>query len=78
MAKFKNGSNLEFTDISNNETRVYVFENKNIEISKPLYLNVSKSGGHRIFDAQGISHYIPSGWVHLYWKAKKGKPNFVR
>jgi hypothetical protein len=30
-------------------------------------LSVSSSGGHRIFSADGQSHYIPSGWIHLTW-----------
>ncbi len=49
-----------------------------IRINRPLRLNVSESGGHRIFDAEGISHYIPAGWIHLQWVVEDGAPNFVK
>jgi len=76
---FINGTDLVFTDISSEDFRVYEFEAMNlVRIEKPLRLHVSASGGHRIFDAQGFSHYIPSGWRRLMWKAKPGQPNFVK
>src|SRR6201985_106076 len=60
ISQFKNESSLEFTDISSEEYRIYEFNNgKTVMISEPLKLNVAKSGGHRIFDGSGISHYIP-------------------
>lgn len=74
-----NKSDLEFTDISSESARTYVFYNGvEISIYNPTHLNVSKSGGHRLLDAQGISHYIPPKWCHLYWSVKKGQPNFVK
>lgn len=76
--EFKNGTDLEFVDISTEKFRTYEFVNSVVCINQPLKLNVSKSGGHRIFDAFGQSHYIPSGWVHLYWETKEGSPNFVK
>ena len=77
--EFKNESQLDFTDISSEEYRIYEFNNgKTVMISEPLKLNVAKSGGHRIFDSSGISHYIPQGWIRLSWKAKAGQPNFVK
>lgn len=79
MNNFINKSNLEFTDISSEEFREYVYpDDTHIRISNPLYLHVSSSGGHRIYDAQGMSHYIVKGWIHLFWKAKDGEPNFVK
>ena len=73
-----NESGLTFTNISSEQYRVYEWESgKTIHITCPTDLNVSKNG-HRILDANGISHYIPSGWIHLYWSVKKGKPNFVK
>lgn len=76
---FINESGLSFTDISSEEYRVYEFNNgKSIRINNPLKLHVSPSGGHRLFDNSGESHYIPKGWVHLHWKAKDGFPNFVK
>jgi hypothetical protein len=63
-----------FTDISSEEYRVYQFDQVVIRIDLPLKLNVSKSGGHRILDSGGVSHYIPAGWQRLSWK---GSPHFV-
>lgn len=78
-AQFINQSSLEFTDISSEQYRIYEFNNgKTIMISEPLRLNVSKNGGHRLYDGSGVSHYIPQGWVHISWKAKPNQPNFVK
>ena len=74
---FINGSNLEFLDLDDEEYRVYEFVDMAIKIDNPLKLNVSNSGGHRVWDAKGISHYIPSGWKHLYWLVKKGEQHFA-
>jgi hypothetical protein len=74
---FINESGLDFTDISTEEYRVYEFPDYKVQIQTPTHLNVSKNG-HRVLDADGISHYIPFGWRHLYWKAKTGKANFVK
>jgi hypothetical protein len=77
--QFINHSSLEFTDISSEQYRIYEFNNgKTIMISDPLRLNISKNGGHRLFDGSGISHYIPQGWVRISWKAKPHQPNFVK
>lgn len=74
-----NKSNHEFTDISSEQFRTYVFANGvEVTIEAPLYLSVARSGGHRVLGDNNISHYIPSGWVHLYWKPKDGEPNFVK
>ena len=89
MIELKLGGKMkeaDFTDISTEEWRVYEFaierlpdgrcrEAHEVRIEKPAYLHVSQSGGHRILDQQGFSHYIPCGWKHLYWKAN---PHFVR
>jgi hypothetical protein len=76
---FNNATDLEFTDISSEHWREYRFSGgETIRIDEPLRLNVSESRGHRIFDAHGISHYIPAGWIHLAWKVKDGAPNFVK
>jgi len=76
---FKNASDLDFTDISSELWREYRFLNDaTVRIEEPLKLNVSASGGHRIFDAAGVSHYIPTGWIHLMWMTKDGSPNFVK
>lgn len=77
QSKFLNESNLEFTDISSEQYRIYEFNNgKTVMIVEPLKLNVSKNGGHKIYDKSGMSHYIPQGWLHLSWRAKPNQPNF--
>ncbi len=76
---FINESEHDFTDISSESSRTYNFGQKGfVKITKPLKLAVSSSGGHRIFSADGTSHYIPSGWVHLSWTVNEGQPNFVK
>lgn len=70
-------TNLEFMDISTEEYRIYEYpDGKTIKIKLPVQLNVSKSGGHRVLDKAGMSHYIPTGWRHLYWKVKPGMKPF--
>lgn len=79
MAKFINKSGLEFVDISSEHYRTYTFPGgRSVTIDEPLKLNVSDSGGHRIFDRQGLSHYVPPGWLQLTWEAKPGRPHFVK
>ena len=75
---FNNATDADFTDISSEQWREYKFAGTIIRIESPLRLNVSRSGGHRIFDAAGDSHYIPPTWVHLRWRARAGEPHFVK
>ena len=76
---FKNESDLVFADISSEAWHEYPVESgATLKIANPVKLNVIDSGGHRIFDAQGLSLYIPKGWIHLVWEPKPGQPNFVR
>ena len=83
-----NASKHDFTPIHSEEFREYTFvlapekgdqpaKVVKIRIDQPTHLSVSASGGHRLLDAAGISHYIPSGWLQLSWKPKPGEPNFV-
>lgn len=75
---FRNGSNLNFKNIESEESRTYVYENgTELTIDKPVALNVSKSGGHRVFDSSGTSHYVRNGWIAIRWTVKEGKPHFV-
>jgi hypothetical protein len=68
----------EFTDISAEESRQYSWPcGARVVITSPLQLNVSESGGHRILDSNGVSHYVPTGWIHLCWKVKAGAAHFV-
>ena len=77
--ELKNTSEYEFVDISTEEYRDYHFRDLFgvVRIVEPQWLAVSKSG-HRILTKDGISHYIPNGWYHLEWKAKKDCPHFVK
>ena len=63
---------LIWKDISHESYRTYTFWKDGkfvkVKINHPIKLNVSDSGGHRILDDKNIAHYIPSGWVHLYWE----------
>lgn len=76
--ELRNNSDLEFSDISSEKWRQYDWGHTTILIESPLSLNVSESGGHRVLAADGVSHYIPSGWIHLSWEAKDGAPHFVK
>jgi hypothetical protein len=76
---FNNESGLTFTDISGEEYREYTFPGGDkVRIEHPEKLNVSASGGHRVFDGNGKSHYLPVGFIHIEWEAKIGQPNFVK
>jgi len=69
---------MEFKDISHEIYRSYEFPDKStVIINEPLELNVSASGGHRILDEKGVSHYVPPKWIHLSWKSKPGSPTFA-
>jgi hypothetical protein len=74
---FINESNLEFKDLSDEQYRVYEFPDMSVRIDEPLKLNVSASGGHRVFDSKGQSNYIPAGWRRLYWVVKENKTHFA-
>lgn len=48
--------------------RTYVFPGgEKVTIDYPEFLIVSDNG-HRIYDSCGYSHYIPYGWIHLFWE----------
>jgi hypothetical protein len=77
---FLNESGLAFSDISSEKKREYTFPNgKKLFINKPLYLNVSASGGHRLYAEDNTCYYVQpeKGW-YIKWKPRKGKPSFVK
>lgn len=45
-----------------------------VVIAAPKTLIVSDNG-HRIVTCDGRSHYIPYGWIHLWWENLPGRPN---
>lgn len=74
MQSNKTNSSLDWKDISSEEYRTYIFpNNEKVTIDKPKTISISKNG-HKIFDSEGLSHYIPYGWIHLHWK---GDPPFA-
>jgi len=75
--EFINKSELVFSDLSDEKYREYDFGDHIIRINNPLKLNVSESNGHRVFDRQGISHYIPFEWYELRWEIKEGCSHFA-
>ena len=81
MAEFKNESVNNFADISQETYRTYEYVKDGkivpIRIDQPTKLSVS-SNGHRVFDGSGKSHYMPKGWIHLYWEVEEGAANFVK
>lgn len=72
-----NNPELKFSSLTDEQYHVYVFGDQLVRLDNPTVLNVSASGGHRVLDSEGISHYIPKGWIHLYWKVKDGQPCFA-
>ena len=77
LDEFRNGSKLTFSVIDDEKYREYVFPQGVIRIDEPLCVNVSASGGHRVFSADGMSHYIPKGWMVLRWEAKTDRPHIA-
>lgn len=51
--------------------------NEIVRLEEPVTLIISDNG-HRIVTADGMSHYIPYGWIHLSWEppADRAK-NFI-
>ncbi len=78
LENFINVSGLQFMDISSELYRVYEYpDGTEVTLYEPLLLHVSQSGGHRVYDLTGTSHYIVPGFVHIHWAVRDGEPNFV-
>ena len=62
-------------DLTKRETeRTYVFPGGDlVRLVAPKVLIVSDNG-HRIVTADGVSHYIPYGWIHLWWTNHPERP----
>ena len=82
MCDFINESGLDFYDITSETYREYLsFSDQHpLKIDgNPIAVNVSKSGGHRLFTSTGWSYYIqPKERWAIRWKSKEGLPNFVK
>lgn len=83
-AEFINESGLKFTDISSESYREYLYADGSVvRIDKPVKLNVSKSGGHRIYAAtdsapRGKCFYIKPEWRYIVWEPREDLPHFVK
>lgn len=68
---------MDFKDLTTELWREYHFPGGEVRrIEAPQKINVSASGGHRVLDAAGLSHYIPPRWIELTWKVKDGHEPF--
>ena len=79
---FIHETDLKFSDISSEKEREYILftENKPLKLDgEPLYLNVSPSGGHRLYTSERWCYYVQpkEGWA-IRWKVKEGEPSFVK
>lgn len=68
----------KFDDISGLEDwREYVYKDGSIyTITNPTKIYVTRKpngDSHRLIDAQGIRHYVPSGWVAFRFQGKWGR-----
>lgn len=74
----RNSTEHKFTDISSEEWREYKTPFGTYRIENPVQLATTENG-HRVLDAAGVSHYVDirQGFF-LSWKAKEGKPHFVK
>jgi hypothetical protein len=80
IKSFSNGTKHKFEDISSEMHRTYNYPDGSKEkIEGPLLLNANHiTGGHRVFDALGNSHYIQGGWNRISWRVYEGEPHFVK
>ena len=80
MTELINTTPLEFTELQDIVREyVYVVEGQQVvvRIQRPRFLNVNPHhGAHRIVDADGTCHYLPSGWLTLRWEVEEGTPHF--
>ncbi len=69
---------MDFKDISSEAWREYRFpKGETVRIESPIKLHVSASGGHRVADAQGLSHYVAPSWLSITWRPRDGADDFV-
>ena len=78
LPEFVNASRFRFIDITSELFREYIYPNgAKIRIENPIKLSVAQNNAHRLFDMNGLSYYIPPGWISIVWKARPGAPNFI-
>ena len=88
---YSENPDLDFKDISSELYRVYVFpaareggKNAEYRIEEPDAASFKApvgawcgGGSHRVVDRAGKAHYIPSGWIAMYWEKPEGVPPFL-
>lgn len=74
---FQNAGSYEFIDLNERWRTYYYADGTEQTIIAVQKLAVSKSG-HRLFTADGLSHFVPFGWIRVSWKVVEGTPNFLK
>lgn len=68
---FTDAGSYDQIDVSDEESRTYVFGvDRAYRIDLPLIVAVKKGKdghSHRVIDSAGQCHYIPKGWIAIYW-----------
>jgi hypothetical protein len=60
---------MEFKEIKGERSRTYVFAQGEYTVKNAVGLCVRPSGSHRVEDAQGGKHIVPSGWMAIQVEA---------
>jgi len=75
---------LVFSGITDEQWREYTYPVGKglvtIRLRAPVGLHVTKKpegDSHRVITADGHSHYMRAGWVHIEWMVKSGKMPFT-
>lgn len=64
-------------DVQEEVYREYTYaDGEKFRINFPQYVYVLADGGHRIVDADGVTHRPERGFVGISWKPKNGAPPF--
>ena len=77
MIELRNESDNKFKKIIGEVRRYHFPDGTEYIIVQPRYLNVSKSGGHRIVDSSGVGHYVRPGWLAISWTVLDNEPHFT-
>jgi hypothetical protein len=66
----------DFEDISNEDERVYQFDNSVLTIDNPVGMRVQDNGGHRIVGGCGKVYDVYPKWNYIAWKTGDEPPQF--
>lgn len=72
-------SGMKFKSVEDEKWRKYIYPGgEYVLIENPVLLNVNTdSGGHRVLDSDGYSHYVKAGWLEIIWKVVDGAEPFA-